>query len=148
MNVEEIIKTSKKIPLEPRTVIHLELVHNRISEIMTGALKPFEVSMQQFNVLRILRGQQGNPANLSTINERMVTKMSNTTRLVDKLIAKGHVRRCICPSNRRKVEILITEQGLDALAQMDKALEEAHSNILKNFDKKELEQLNQLLDKF
>ena len=110
MNVEEIIKTSKKIPLEPRTVIHLELVHNRISEIMTGALKPFEVSMQQFNVLRILRGQQGNPANLSTINERMVTKMSNTTRLVDKLIAKGHVSRCICPSNRRKVEILITEQ--------------------------------------
>ena len=148
MNVEEIIKTSKKIPLEPRTVIHLELVHNRISEIMTGALKPFEVSMQQFNVLRILRGQQGNPANLSTINERMVTKMSNTTRLVDKLIAKGHVSRCICSSNRRKVEILITEQGLDALAQMDKALEEAHSNILKNFDKKELEQLNQLLDKF
>ena len=48
MNVEEIIKTSKKIPLEPRTVIHLELVHNRISEIMTGALKPFEVSMQQW----------------------------------------------------------------------------------------------------
>ena len=81
MNVEEIIKTSKKIPLEPRTLIHMELVHNKINEIMYGALKPFEVSLQQFNVLRILRGQQGKPANLSTLNERMVTKMSNTTRL-------------------------------------------------------------------
>ena len=148
MNVEDVIKTSKKIPLEPRTVIHMELVHNRINEIMTGTLKPFEVSMQQFNVLRILRGQQGNPANLSTINERMVTKMSNTTRLVDKLIAKGYVNRYVCPSNRRKVEIVITKPGLKALSHMDEALEKAQSNILKNFDKKDLEQLNQLLDKF
>lgn len=148
MNVEEIIKTSKKIPLEPRTVIHMELVHNRISEVMTGTLKPFEVSIQQFNVLRILRGQQGKPANLSTINERMVTKMSNTTRLVDKLIAKGFVNRCLCPSNRRKVEIVITDQGLKALSKMDNALDKAHGTILKNFTKDELEQLNHLLDKF
>ena len=104
--------------------------------------------MQQFNVLRILRGQKGNPANLSTINERMVTKMSNTTRLVDKLIKKGFVNRCVCPSNRRKVEIVITDSGLEALSQMDKALGKAHDIILKNFDKKDLEQLNQLLDKF
>ncbi|MHA7865566.1 MarR family winged helix-turn-helix transcriptional regulator [Flagellimonas marinaquae] len=148
MNVEEVIKTSKKIPLEPRTIIHMELVHNKISEMMTATLKPFEVSIQQFNVLRILRGQQGKPANLSTINERMVTKMSNTTRLVDKLIAKGFVNRCVCPSNRRKVEILITDSGLDALTQMDEALDKAHDTILVNFTKKELEQLNQLLDKF
>ena len=148
MNVEEIIKTTKKIPLEARTVIHMALVQNKINEIMTGTLKPFEVSMQQFNVLRILRGQKGNPANLSTINERMVTKMRNTTRLVDKLIAKGYVSRCVCPSNRRKVEIMITESGLEALSQMDNALEKAHGTILKNFDQKDLEQLNQLLDKF
>lgn len=115
---------------------------------MTATLKPFEVSIQQFNVLRILRGQQGNPANLSTINERMVTKMSNTTRLVDKLIAKGFVNRTVCPSNRRKVEILITDSGLKALSQMDEALDKAHDTILVNFTKPELEQLNQLLDKF
>ncbi|WP_318309902.1 MarR family winged helix-turn-helix transcriptional regulator [Flagellimonas crocea] len=148
MNVEEIIKTSKKIPLEPRTVIHMELVHNKINEIMTGALKPFEVSLQQFNVLRILRGQQGKPANLSTINERMVTKMSNTTRLVDKLLAKGFVDRYVCPSNRRKVEIVITDEGLKALEQMDEALSQAQELILKNFNSNELELLNNLLDKF
>ena len=69
---------------------------------LAGALKPFEVSIQQFNVLRILRGRKGVPANLSTLNERMVTKMSNTTRLVDKLLAKGYVDRVVCESNRRK----------------------------------------------
>jgi len=148
MNVEDIIKTKKEIPLKPRTLIHMELVHSRINEIMTGALKPYEVSLQQFNVLRILRGQLGNPANLSTINKRMVTKMSNTTRLVDKLISKGYVHRYVCPSNRRKVEILITDSGLEALTQMDMALEEAHNILLKNFNTEDLKQLNQLLDKF
>ena len=83
MNVEGIIKTRTKIPLAPRTIIHLLLVHNRISETTALALKPFDVSPEQFNVLRILKGQQGQPANLCTLNERMITKMSNTTRLVD-----------------------------------------------------------------
>ncbi|SDR04304.1 MarR family winged helix-turn-helix transcriptional regulator [Flagellimonas zhangzhouensis] len=148
MNVEEIIKTSKEIPLEPRTLIHMQLVHNKINETMNSALKPFEVSLQQFNVLRILRGQKGQPANLSTLNERMVTKMSNTTRLVDKLLIKGFVDRAVCPSNRRKVEIVITESGLKALEQMDASLEKAHEEIYQNFNTEDLEKLNELLDKF
>jgi len=148
MNVEEVIKTSKRIPLEPRTLIHMQLVHNKINEIMHVALKPHGVSLQQFNVLRILRGQQGKPANLSTLNERMVTKMSNTTRLVDKLLTKGFVDRSVCPSNRRKIEIVITDSGLKALEQMDEALSDAHKVIYKNFNQTELEQLNDLLDKF
>ncbi|MEC7265142.1 MAG: MarR family transcriptional regulator [Bacteroidota bacterium] len=148
MNVEEIIKTSKKMPLETRTLIHLTLVHNKLNELATNALKPFDVSLQQFNVLRILRGQQGKPANLSTLNDRMVTKMSNTTRLVDKLLAKGYVVRNVCPSNRRKVEILITEKGTEALSQMDKAVAEAESIMVQQFTKEDLEQLNILLDKF
>ncbi|MER3373435.1 MAG: MarR family transcriptional regulator [Allomuricauda sp.] len=148
MNVEEIIKTSKKMPVESRTLIHISLVHNKIYELVGNALKPFEVSLQQFNVLRILRGQKGKPANLSTLNERMVTKMSNTTRLVDKLLAKGFVNRSVCPSNRRKVEIVITEKGTEALSQMDKVVAEAEQRIVQHFSKQELEQLNHLLDKF
>lgn len=136
------------MPLETRTLIHLTLVHNKLNELTSNALKPFDVSLQQFNVLRILRGQQGKPANLSTLNDRMVTKMSNTTRLVDKLLAKEYVVRNVCPSNRRKVEILITEKGTEALSQMDKAVAEAESIIVQHFNKEELEQLNHLLDKF
>ncbi len=148
MNVEEIIKTSKKMPLESKTLIHITLVHNRIYELASNALKPFEVSLQQFNVLRILRGQKGKPANLSTLNDRMVTKMSNTTRLVDKLLAKGYVDRSVCPSNRRKVEIVITKKGSEALAQMDKVMVETENKIVQHFTKQELEELNHLLDKF
>ncbi|MGB5204596.1 MarR family winged helix-turn-helix transcriptional regulator [Eudoraea sp.] len=148
MNVEAVIKTDKKIPLRSRTIIHLILIHNKVSESFSHALKPFGISTQQFNVLRILRGQQSKPANLSTLNERMVSKMSNTTRLVDKLMNKGYVDRIVCMSNRRKVEITITKEGLKALSEMDVVLEKTEKEILINFSDSELEQLNHLFNKF
>jgi DNA-binding MarR family transcriptional regulator len=148
MNVEEAIKTTTEIPLKKRTIIHLSLVYNKVNEQVALTLKPFEISVQQFNVLRILRGQKGQPANLSTINERMVTKMSNTTRLVDKLISKGYVHRTICKHNRRKVEISITDKGLDFLNQIDGMLFDKEEEILSDFSNQELVQLNTLFDKF
>ncbi|QCW99217.1 MarR family transcriptional regulator [Aggregatimonas sangjinii] len=148
MNVEQIIKTEKELSLQSRTIIHFMLINNKITEALGIALKPFEVSLQQFNVLRILRGQFGKPANLSTLNDRMVTKRSNTTRLVDKLIKKGFVDRIICPSNRRKVEISITSDGKKALKQMDTAMKEAEKSILKNMSESDLKQLNSLFNKF
>lgn len=148
MNVEHIIKTDKKIPLNSRTILQFMLINTKIKDGISAALKPFEVSGQQFNVLRILRGQNGKPANLNTLNERMVTKMSNTTRLVDKLILKGFVSREVCSSNRRKVEIIITEKGEMALKKMDLAVKQAEKKVLSPFNKQELEQLNILLNKF
>lgn len=148
MNVEQIIKTEKKIPLESRTIIHFMLVNNKINEAISNVLRPFDVSLQQFNVLRILRGQNNEPANLSTLNGRMVTKMSNTTRLVDKLILKGFVDRIVCPSNRRKVEINITSEGKKVLKKMDSSMKKVEKSILKNMSNSELEQLNKLFNKF
>jgi len=148
MNVEHIIKTKKKIPIDKRTIIHLSLVNTMLDDVMNAALKPFQVSLQQFNVLRILRGQKGIPANLSTLNERMVAKMSNTSRLVDKLLLKGYVKRNICKENRRKVEIFVTKQGEEILDKMDSAIIAAERQVLKNFNQKELKELNILLDKF
>lgn len=148
MNVEEIIKTDRSIALNSRTIIHFMLVNNKINEEISTALKSYDVSLQQFNVLRILRGQKGKPANLSTLNERMVTKMSNTTRLVDKLLSKGYANRKTCPSNRRKVEITITKKGEEELKKMDLAMNKAERKLLQNFNQKELEQLNTLFNKF
>ncbi|MBM1107988.1 MarR family transcriptional regulator [Aurantibacter crassamenti] len=148
MNVEKIIKTETEIPLIPRTLIHLTLVNAKITEIFASALKPHDISIQQFNVLRILRGQKGKPSNLSTLNERMVTKMSNTTRLVDKLLSKGYVDRIVCPSNRRKVEINITKDGLKALKFMDAEMEKANDFIVQDLTEQDLKQLNNLLNKF
>ena len=148
MNVEKIIKTDKQLSLSVKTMIHFALVSNKIRETFACALKPYDMSEQQFNVLRILRGQRRKPANLSTINKRMVTKMSNTTRLVDKLILKGYVDRGVCAENRRKVEIIITDLGVEVLSELDQVMEKTENELLQNFTSAELKTLNQLLDKF
>lgn len=146
MNVEQRIKTTSTLPPERRTIIHLMLVNNHIQDALVQALKPFDVSIQQFNVLRILRGQKGRPANLSTLNDRMVSRMSNTTRLVDKLILKGFTDRMTCPENRRKVEIRLTEEGSQALSAMDLVVEQAEKDLMSSLDSAQLDVLNTLLD--
>lgn len=147
MNIEEAIKST--VPLNPHTKTVLNIMYSSriVEEKIAETLKPFGISMQQYNVLRILRGQKGKPANLSTIQERMINKMSNTTRLVDKLIEKGYSDRSICESNRRKVEIKITQKGLNLLSEIDPLTLTANNTILKDFSLNELNTLNTLLDK-
>ncbi len=123
------------------------LCAGKVSNMMSDALKPYDISMQQFNVLRILRGQKGKPANLSTIQERMVNKMSNTTRLVDKLIKKKLVDRCVCEQNRRKVEIVITKEGLELLKVIDPLIEQVENEFTTEVSKEELIKLNAVLGK-
>lgn len=145
MTIEETIRTNN-LPLSRKLTINLLFTANWINEILMETLKPSELSLQQFNVLRILRGQKGEPANLSTLNERMVSKMSNTTRLVDKLIKKELVFRKQCPTNRRKIEITITPAGLSLLKSLDSAIDEAEEKITKQLNATELEQLNTMLN--
>ena len=102
--------------------------------------------MWVYNVLRILRGQKGKPANLNTLQERMIDRSSNTSRLVDKLIVKELVERNRCPENRRKVEILITAKGLEVLKELDDVTEDNNAQILKGFNNSDLKKLNELLD--
>ncbi len=142
MRIEDLIKTNESLPESRRLVLNLIVTANYISEKLAEVLKPFGISNQQFNVLRILRGQKGKPANLCTIQERMVSKMSNTTRLVDKLVDKGLSERIVCPSNRRKVEIRITDKGLDLLAQLDAVIDEVENDFANKINEKEKESLN------
>ena len=146
MKTEELLKTDHLIDTK-KLVINIMLCAGKATTMMNEALKPYEISMQQFNVLRILRGQKGKPANLSTIQDRMVNKMSNTTRLVDKLIKKNLVDRCICEENRRKVEIVITEEGLNLLKTLDPIVDQLEENFSQHINKKELIQLNETLEK-
>lgn len=146
MNIEQLIQ-APVMPGHRKTVVHLIYTANIVSDKISEALKPFDISMQQFNVLRILRGQKGKPANLCTIQERMFHKMSNTTRLVDKLIHKGLAERKVCAHNRRKVEINITYEGLHLLAVLDEIIDKLEKNITKNLTQKESMALNMLLEK-
>ncbi len=129
-----------------KTVINI-VYTSRVIEMATSVFKDFNLTNQQYNVLRILRGQKGKPANLSTLQERMIDRNSNTTRLVDKLIQKKLVTRKVCPENRRKIEILITEKGLSVLKELDPIITEANQKAVKNLNTEELETLNSLLDK-
>lgn len=126
-------------------VIELIVSGNWIQEKLADALKPYNVSIAQFNVLRILRGQKGEPASLACVNEKMIHKMSNTTRLVDKLLEKDLVKRITCPNNRRKVEITITSAGLELLKELDKVVYLAEEKLMKNLDQKQISMLIDLL---
>ena len=147
MNLEQAIKSTAPLNPHTKTVLNILYSSRIVEEKVAEMLKPFGISMQQYNVLRILRGQKGKPANLSTIQERMINKMSNTTRLVDKLIEKGYVERSTCESNRRKVEIVITPHGMDLLSEIDPLTLLYNNLILKDFSLNELNTLNTLLDK-
>ena len=100
MNIENIIKTSSNLPLQKKAVVSILYTYGIINGVLNDVLKPYDISIQQFNVLRILRGQKEKPASLATIQERMINNMSNTTRLVDKLIKKGHVNKQINLQNK------------------------------------------------
>lgn len=147
MNIENHIKTTRPLSEHQKAIINMIFTTSYLTDELGIVLKSFDISLQQFNVLRILKGQKGKPANLSTIQERMVHKMSNTTRLVDKLVSKNLVDRAICPTNRRKVEITITKKGLEFLDEVSPVFAKTEEQLTKNLTQKELLQLNILLDK-
>jgi DNA-binding MarR family transcriptional regulator len=148
MRIEEIIKTTFPMAQEKKALLNVMYTQNVIADQFNELLKPFDLSAEQFNVLRILRGQKGNAVNMCTIQERMIAKTSNTTRLVDKLLLKGLVLREICPQNRRKMEITITPKGMELLKQLDPMVEAHEKKFGNNLSEKELAQLNTLLEKF
>ncbi|WP_442787464.1 MarR family winged helix-turn-helix transcriptional regulator [Flavobacterium suncheonense] len=148
MKIEEIIKSTKALSPSKKTVLNILYTQNIVSEKFAEVLKPYDLSSEQYNVLRILRGQNSKPTNMCSIQERMLAKTSNTTRLVDKLLLKDLVTREICAQNRRKMEITITQKGLDLLAELDPQVEQHEALFGQNLTQDELEQLNNLLEKF
>lgn len=147
MTVEEIIKAHKPISLQKKTLLNLSITNQILTEDFNEVLKPYDLSNEQFNVLRILRGQENQILNMQSIQERMVAKTSNTTRLVDKLLLKDMVTRDVCSSNRRKVEIKLTGKGFDVLRELDPKIELYDAALSSKLNDAELQLLNNLLDK-
>ncbi len=148
MKIEDEIKSTVALDLSKKIILNIMYTNNILSERFHEVLKPYDLSGEQYNVLRILRGQKGNPANMCVIQERMVAKTSNTTRLVDKLLLKELVTRNVCPDNRRKIEVLITQKGLDVLAELEPKVNNHEKFMTTNLNPEELEQLNELLEKY
>lgn len=147
MIIEKELKISKRLPECKRALLNLMFTGNWITDEITTTLKPFDITTQQFNVLRILKGRKGEACSLQTIQKRMINKMSNTTRLVDKLIKKNYVEREQCETNRRKVDITITKEGIEALEIINKAVDEAETKMTDRLTETDLKELNKLLNK-
>lgn len=148
MKIEEIIKTTINLDDSKKIILNIIYTQNVITDKFNEVIKPHDLSSEQYNVLRILRGQKGCPANMCIIQERMLSKNSNTTRLIDKLLLKGLVTREVCPENRRKIEVLITEKGLELLTILDPKIMEHEDLFASNLSSNEKEQLNTLLEKY
>ncbi len=148
MKIEDVIKSTVKIDDAKKVILNIMYTQSVIGEKFAEILKPHDLSGEQYNVLRILRGQRGVPANMCVIQERMIAKNSNTTRLIDKLLLKDLVTREVCPGNRRKIEVKITQKGLDLLSELDPKVIEHEQFFSKNLSFDELTQLNNLLEKY
>ena len=146
--IEEEIKQKKFPNIYIKTDVNLLYTCGWLQNDQTRFFKKYGLSMQQYNVLRILRGNHPKPVMLSQITARMIDKMSNATRLVEKLKQKELVTRELNEKSRRQVDICITDKGLKLLAKIDDALNAqmppAH---YVNVTKDELDQLNLILDK-
>jgi DNA-binding MarR family transcriptional regulator len=148
MRIEDIIKSNVTLSDSKKIILNVMYTHNVIGDKFSEILKPHDLSTEQYNVLRILRGQKGSPANMCVIQERMIAKNSNTTRLIDKLLLKDLVTREVCPDNRRKIEVQITQKGLDLLSYLDPMVIEHENYFSSNLNPEEVVQLNNLLEKY
>lgn len=126
-----------------KALINIKYTANWINSHENETFKPYGISPQQFNILRILRGA-GEPIKVQTIKDRMIERAPNATRLMDKLCDKGLIERVRCDSDRRVVYISISESGLKLLSEIDKGL---NLEFLENFTNEEATILSDLLDK-
>jgi DNA-binding MarR family transcriptional regulator len=147
MRLEEEIKQSKKFSSEhERLMVNIMYTSSWLEAKNIQRLKPYGISPQQYNVLRILRGSNPKPLKLGDIASRMIDKNSNATRLVEKLRIKGLIERNICEDNRRQVDITITDKGLALLTKIDSQLTD-WASVFESISSTNAQNMNDILDK-
>lgn len=146
MKLEEEIKQDKFQNEIQKLMINQLFTGKWISNIIAKHLKRFGLTSQQYNVLRILRGQKDKAISVNAISERMIDKMSNVSRLIDKLKEKKLVQRKINKLDRRQVDIEITETGLELVKKIQSKEHEMFDQLAA-ISENEAKQLNNLLDK-
>lgn len=126
--------------------LNIFFTSNWLAQSQKKIFKKFNLTVQQYNILRILRGQQGQPVTIGNIKCRMLERESDVSRIVDKMRTRGLVKRYSCEDDRRATHIFITEEGLELLQKME-CYEEVFDGMLSCLTEEEAKQLNLLLDK-
>lgn len=144
MKIEEEVNAQFKTP-QQKAVLNIRFTSNYLTNFQNNFMSTFDLSMAQFNILRILRGAK-DALNVNTVKDRMIEKSPNTTRLMDKLIEKGFIERTRCVSDRRVVYVQITQKGLTILKKIDEKF--AGSSFMPtSLSDSEANTLSDLLDK-
>jgi DNA-binding MarR family transcriptional regulator len=146
MKLEEEIKQSKFRSEFHKLAVNVIYTYGWLSKLQSQMFIDYHITSNQYNILRILRGQYPNPATVNLLKERMLDKMSDASRLVERLRVKGLVKRDLSSDDRRRVDVMITEKGLKLLSAIDK-LNEKSDTIFKNLSSGEAKKINDLLDK-
>lgn len=146
MGIESDIHQKKFKNNQQKSVINLVYSSGFLINILNERVKGFGVTRQQYNVLRILKGQLPKSASVNLIKDRMMDKMSDASRIVERLRLKGLITRTISSSDKRAVDIIITEKGLNLLIEMEPAIDSI-DQLFNDFSPEELETFNSLLDK-
>lgn len=146
MKLEEEIVQKKFRNEAHKLSVNIIYTYNWLQTLQAGMMKKHGITGQQFNILRILRGQHPQPASIKLLKERMLDKMSDASRIVEKLRLKGLVERFTCEEDRRACDVFITDKGLQLLAQVDAENDQA-DKTLSHLTETEQQQLNTLLDK-
>ncbi|MDB4918082.1 MarR family transcriptional regulator [Mucilaginibacter sp.] len=146
MRIDEEIQSSKFENNYHKVVINISYTYSWVNNQSRSLFEKNNITLQQFNILRILRGQYPKPATVNLLKDRMVDKMSDASRIVDRLVQKGMVSRCTNTKDRRAVDIRISDQGLAILAKMDEDFK-IKDLLQNNLTEEEAGQLSDLLDK-
>jgi len=146
MKLEEELKQEKFQSEHQKAMLNILFTSNWLEADSARILKPFDISSQQYNLLRILKGQGDQAISVNNIMSRMIDKMSNASRLVEKLRKKELIERVICEHDRRQVDVRITKKGLNVLQEADKDMGK-FSNITSKITRLEATQLSGLLEK-
>jgi MarR family transcriptional regulator, 2-MHQ and catechol-resistance regulon repressor len=146
MGIDQDILQSKFRNEHQKASVNLLYTYGWVMEQTKELFASEDITPQQFNILRILRGSFPQPLSTLQIRERMLDKMSDTSRIVDRLIAKGLVKKGTCKTDRRLVDVIITDKGKKMLERLDKRQDEL-DNIIGNLSEKEAAILSELLDK-
>jgi len=145
MSIEKEIQQPKFRNEYHKTVVNLIFTYNWVTEKTKQFFDKGDITSQQYNILRILRGA-GRPLSTLQIRQRMLDKMSDTSRIVDRLVKKELVQKVICKTDRRLVDVTITDAGMQLLERLD-SYNEQMDLMLGNLNEEEAKMLNQLLDK-
>ena len=146
MRIDEEIQTTKFEDNYHKVIINITYTDGWLSNLIRPYFEKYNLTNQQFNILRILRGQYPKPATVNLLKERMIDKMSDASRIVDRLVQKELVSRCTNVKDRRAVDVRISEKGLEILKQMDGEFK--IKDLLKtNLTLEEAGTLSNLLDK-